>query len=227
MTFAIYFGMLALVGLLVLRRPSVALGAFMCTYGLEQWAQSRDSFFFVNNTLTNVLTTCVLLWALVVRQIKGQSAVTGGFPQVFWIIVALFGWSLISLIWTPDGTQGLSIWISRVPYILATVLIMPLVVRDTDDLKAAFQMTLLLGGVVLVLLAFDSAWVGRQIVLRQGAAIGSVMGDRGNPLATASLAGWVTLIAVLMNFRGAGRFWQLLRWPLALSSRRVKSQWNP
>lgn len=216
MTFAIYFGMLLLVAVVVLRRPSVALGAFICTYGLEQWAQSRDSFFFVNAALTNILTTLVLVWALVVRQFKGESVFAGGFPKVFWVIAALFAWSAFSLFWTLNPPAAVPIWMSRLPYILATILIMPLLVRDLDDLKAAFQMTMLLGGVVLLLLMFDSAWVERQVVLRQGAAIGSVISDRGSPLSTAALAGWVALIALLMNHRGAGRFWQLVRWPLIL-----------
>lgn len=216
MTFAIYFGMLLLVAVLVLRRPSVALGAFMCTYGLEQWAQSRDSFFFVNASLTNILTAMVLVWGLVVRQFKGESIFSGGFPKVFWVIAALFAWSAFSLFWTPDFPHAASIWKGGMPYLVATIIIMPLLVRDLDDLKAAFQMTMLLGGVVLLLLMFDSAWVGRQIVLRQGSGIGSVISDRGSPLSTAALAGWVTLIALLMNYRGAGRFWQLVRWPLIL-----------
>ncbi len=216
MTFAIYFGMLGLVCLLVLRRPSVALGAFLCTYGLEQWAQSRDSFFFVNAALTNVATASVLIWALVVRRFRVQGGLGGGFSSVFWIIAALFLWSIVSLLWTPDRPEAIAIWRSRLPYIAATVLLMPLVARDMDDLKAGFQMTLLLGAAVLLLLTFDSAWTGRHIQLRQGAAIGSIVSDRGNPLATASLAGWVGLIALLMNFRGAGRFWQMARWPLVL-----------
>ena len=208
--------MLGLVAVLVLRRPSVALGAFLCTYGLEQWAQSRDPFFFINSSLTNVLTTLVLVWGLLARQIKGESIFSGGFPRVFWVIAALFAWSAFSLLWTPDFPAALSIWKGSTPYLVATILIMPLLVRDMDDLFAAFQMTMLLGGVVLLLLMFDSAWAGRQIVLRQGAAIGTVISDRGSPLSTASLAGWVALIALLMNYRGASRFWQMLRWPLVL-----------
>src|SRR5690606_12790721 len=40
--------------------------------------------------------------------------------------------------------------------------------------------------------------------------------DRGNPLAVASLAGWLSIIALLINPRGLGKIWVLGRWPLVL-----------
>ena len=186
----------------------------MCTYGLEQWAQSQSSFFYVNSWVTNVATAGVLLWSLAVRQSQGVSPLAGGFPKVFWAVVALFAWSAFSLAWTIMPEEAWSNWRGQSPYLIASIVIMPLLVRDLEDLKTAFPMTLLLGGVVLLLIVTTTRWEGRQIILSQGAAIGSVKGKYGSPLATASLAGWVSLIALLMNYRGAGRLWQLLRWPL-------------
>ena len=213
-TMLIYAGLLAVVVLLVVRRPAVALGAFMCTYGLEQWAQSRDSWFYVNSSFTNIATVCVLLWALLVRRFQGVPILAGGVPRVFWMILGLYAWAVFSLAWTIAPESAFANFRDAAPYLIAGIAILPLLVRDRWHLQSGFYMTLLLGSVVLLLLTFDSQWVGRHVVLKQGVAIGSIKGKGGNPLATASLAGWVGLIALQMNFRGAARFWQLARWPI-------------
>lgn len=214
-TFIIYSAILGLVLIVIFRRPSVAFGAFLCTYGLEQWAQSRSGFFYTHGSLTNFVTAGVLVWALLIRQFKGLPVLTRPTP-VFWIAIALFLFSLMSIGWSVGGPDAVAQWKKNAPYLIAVILLLPLVVGDFDDLRAAFLMALAMGSLLLLLLFFDSGWEGRQIQLRQGAAIGSIKSDRGNPLAVASLAGWLSLIALLMNPRGLGRIWVLGRWPLVM-----------
>jgi hypothetical protein len=53
---------------------------------------------------------------------------------------------------------------------------------------------------------------GRQIILQGIVYFHGVGNAAGNPLAIASVASWVCLIGLLMNFRGMARFWQVMRW---------------
>ena len=212
-TLLIYSGILGFVVLAILRRPAVALGAFMCTYGLEQWAQSKSEFFYNNMALTNYVTTAVLLWALVIRQLKGVEARLV-VPPVGLAVLALFGWSLVTALWSIAPGRGLGVWSEKLPYLLATVGLMPLVVAGLRDLRAGLLMAATLGTALLLLLLIDTDWSGRQIVLAGQA--GSIRSSKGNPLAVASLAGWVSVIALLANFRGVGRVWGLARYAVVV-----------
>ena len=82
---------------------------------------------------------------------------------------------------------------------------MPLLIRTPGELKSALLVTMAVGGLILLMLVLDPRWDSRSVVLTQGAQVGSIVGNRGNPLATASLAGYVGVCALLLNFRGAGR----------------------
>jgi hypothetical protein len=60
---------------------------------------------------------------------------------------------------------------------------------------------------------------GRTIEVAQGTAVRDRVGElrtRLAPLAVAELAGQLSIIAVLMNFRGVGRVWQYLRWAVVI-----------
>ncbi len=216
-TFVIYFGIFALIALTAVKRPAVAMGGMMCMFGLEQWAQSRASFFFDHQLLTNVLMASVLAWAVIARPIKGLPLVRP-FPSVGWWIVGIYAYSLVTLFWVGDLSASLAPIKSALPYILTVVGMMPLVAADLRDLRAALLMTLVVGAPLLAMFWLDTNWAGRSIVLDSEAAGGSMISNHGNPLAVASLAGWVALVAALMHFRGAARVWVALRWLVVVSA---------
>ena len=210
-TFGIYFGVFAVIALTVLRRPAVAMGGMMCMFGLEQWAQSRSSFFFIHQELTNVLMASMLLWGVLARPIKGLP-VLRPFPKVAWWVIGLYAFAALSMFWVPEFSLSLKQFKAALPYLLAVGCLMPLVVGDLADLRAGLLMALAVGTPILAMLFFDTRWVGRTVVFDEGAAFGSIRGNTGNPLAVASLAGWVAVTAALMNFRGAARALQVVRW---------------
>lgn len=212
-TLLIYGAIMAFVVLVILRRPAVAFGAFLCTYGLEQWAQSQSAFFYQNGALTNYLTAAVLVWALAVRQVKGI-AVGAVLPGVAIATFVLFTWSALSIAWALAPEYAWANWSKTLPYLVITLVLMPLVVASMNDLRAGLLMATSLGTLVLALLLLSSDWEGRSVVFKQGSAIGSIKSDTGNPLAVASLGGWVAIIALLARFRGVGRIWTIGRYPV-------------
>lgn len=212
-TFLIYFGLLALICLIAMRRPAAAVGAYLCTFGLEQWAQSQSGYFFVHASLTNLSTGCVLLFALAMQQVRGTPMFSGGMSATLWVLLTLLAWTAASLMWTIYDDALTRFKIYALP-VVAYVFLVPLLIKNPRDLRSALLVLMVVGGAVLMLLVTTSTWESRHIILKQGAAIGSVIGNRGNPLATASMAGYVAIAALLLNFRGAGKFWLLLRWPL-------------
>lgn len=210
-THIIYFGLIGFLGLAVLRRPSVALAAILCMFGLEQWAQSKQEFYYEHNLLTNVLAAGLLGWAILVKPVKGQGIFTH-YPKVAFVIAGLFAWSAVSILWSQGSGFAVDNWKGHAPYLLTIIALLPLAVATLDDLRGGLMMTLAVGSVILGLLLFDTEWRGREISLQRGVMMGTIVSDHGNPLAVASLAGWVALIALLLNFRGLGRPWQVARW---------------
>jgi len=188
-------------------RPSFIFAGIICLFGLEQWLQSRQGIFRTNSSLTNVGMGCLVVLGVIVAMFRQQLNLRD-YPKVGFLVIALFGFALISFLWTPDRSAFTQRWILAGPYILTIILMMPLLVRNWQDLQTAFYATLALGTLVLGLLAFNSEWTYR------GIAISGL--ERGNPLAVASFAGHVAIIALLMNFHGANRIFQIARWPIFL-----------
>ena len=195
---------------MALRLPWVALAAVLCMYGIEQWAQSQNPIFVTHQTLTNYATGIVILIALGAQMIKGVPIFTG-YPKVGWVIISLFLLSLLSLTWSiyPDGT--LEQWKRHGPYVVMVIGLCPLLINEPRDLHRGLLATMVIGAVVLLMLWTMSEMTSRFIQLKSGTGIGNLEG-KGNPLAIATLAGHVVLLAVLLNFRGLGRVLQVARW---------------
>lgn len=188
-------------------RPPVAVAGMLCLYGLDQWLQSRQGLFLRISYLTNIGMASVVALGLVVAGLR-QRLQLADYPRVGYLVLALLGFALLSFLWTPDRAAFMERWILAGPYLLTIVLMMPLLVRDWQDVQTAFYATLILGTLTLSLLAFNAEWTYR------GLAIGR--DQMGNPLAVASLGGYVALIALLMNFSGVARVWQITRWGVFL-----------
>jgi len=191
------------------RRPAIALGVVMCTYGLEQWAQANSSFFLVHQTLTNYITACLLLLALIISVLKAKP-ILAHYPPAGWLTIALFMYALLSMVWSIhiQGTQEQ--WNKHWPYIITVVGLSPLIITHPRDAYDGLLATLTLGSIILLLLLLTTQIEGRKVIFSAGQATIGAKG--GNPLATASLAGYVALAVVLMNFQGLAKFWQWARW---------------
>ncbi len=206
-TILIYAALMGCLVLAAFRRHAVVLAAILCLFAFEQWAQANSFFFVTHSKLTNYTTGTILLLGLALAVVSGKR-VFAGYPTVGWLSLALYAFALASVSWSVYRSGTIDQWRQTWPYIVTVMGLCPLLIVHPQDLRVGFLATVAMGSVVLVLLFFTTEHVGRDIVLTGG----TVRGKGGNPLAVASLAGHVVLISVLMNFRGAGRVWQILRW---------------
>jgi len=186
-----------------LRWPAVSLSAVLCMYGLEQWAQSGSQFFWTYGALTNYATGAIVLMAVVISFFRAEKSLSVN-PKVAWVILALFGFALASVIWSVYPSATIAQWQHTAPYNLMFIVLCPLLITRAVNLRDGMIGTLALGSVVLILILLMSDRVGRGLVIAER--------QTGNPLAIATMASYVVLISLLMNFRGVGRFWQAIRW---------------
>ncbi len=196
-------------GILVIFQPGAAVGALLCTYGLEQWAQSQSSFFYEHQIFTNAATGLLVALALTVRFMRGERILTP-VTREYWVMVAIYVWAAMSLIWTvyPEAQGSFFQFKKNLPYIILFGFLTPPLINNLRDLKSSFYLMVVVGVFLMTWMLFFTKWSDRQIILEQGASIGSVVGNTGSPLAVATLGGQVALIALLMNWRlDDARFW--------------------
>lgn len=178
---------------------------------MKQWAQSQNAFFLQYDTLTNYLYAAIVAVGLLGKFMRG-GRVLSGYPTAGWLMVSMFIYCAASYFWALAPNFTIEVMSFNSPYIVLFALAGPLLVWDDRDAKQGFYATLALGSVILLLLLLTSQIHGREILFVDKYYVGGRKVDRGNPLAIATMASYVALIGVLMNFRGVARIWQILRW---------------
>ena len=185
--------------------PAVALAGVLCMFGLEQWGQATTTFFAQHHTATNYLIGGILVLALMVQGVKKGFSLLAGYPSVGWLTLALFLYAFASAQWAPRSDISLDLWASRWPYLITIVVLSPLLITQSRDLRVANIGLLVIGGVLTILLLFFVQWEYRRIVMGH---------DLGNPLAVSSMAAMVVLVAVLADPWPESRWWFPLKWAL-------------
>jgi len=185
--------------------PGVALAGVLCMFGLEQWGQATTTFFAQHHTATNYLIGGILLLALIAQGMKHGFSLFSGYPTVGWLILALFLYAFASTQWAPRPGISMDLWTARWPYLVSMIVLSPLLINRSRDLRASNIGLLVIGGLLVVLLLFFVKWDHRRIVLDH---------ELGNPLAVSSMAGMIVLIAVLTDPWPASKLWFPLKWIL-------------
>ncbi len=193
---------------IVFRRPAVAIGAVLCTFGFEQWAQANDSFFVTHPAAINFATGGLVFVGLISLFLR-RRLFTGSYPSIGWVVIGLFSYAFVTIAWAvyPEGLWRQ--WRTTASLTLTMVVLAPLLLTSIRDYYDSCIATLVIGTGTLLLLVFDAEMVGRSI---QVIAYSDVVDVDGNPLAIASLASYVALVAILMNFQKKVRLWRLMRW---------------
>lgn len=190
-------------------RPPVAMAAMLCLFGLDQWAQASSTFFTQYSFFTNILMASLVFLGLGIRMLKGER-VFDHYPKVGVMIILLLLYCLLTYFWAYERGALVERMRMSAPYLVTNVLLLPLLIKNLADLRTAFLATLALGSVLAAMMLATGQWEGRLLRLADMSLRG------GNPLAIAQMAGTFGLIAVLMNFSGINRFWQIVRWGVVL-----------
>lgn len=204
---AIFFGLLSVVAIGAIWRPPVALAGVFCVFGLKQWGQAASPWLAANGTFTNYAVGAIVLVALLRHVLRGECALCN-IRRSTWLVIALYGYSALSLLWTPRPDLVGDIWLHDIPYVLAFVLVAPLLVGSSNDLQKPLAVTMMVGGVIVVGLIIYGKWGDRGLIV--GSATGHE--EESNPLAIASVAGAVGSAAMYLQtkyLRVTGRLLRL------------------
>ncbi len=216
MVFAIVVLVFVAFALAIVWRPACVLAFAICVYPFEQWAQANSSFFAVNSSALNFGLGILTLFALACCMLRGNNPL---YPMThaMWAWLALYVFAACSIIWSVDRDTSYFLFKYHAPYVITFVALLPLVIQEPHDARTGLLATLFFGTVVMLMLMWDTnihAW-GRTIQVDHGVGVLDRVGGsraRLSPLAVAEMAGEIALIAILMNFVGLNRFWQIARW---------------
>jgi hypothetical protein len=222
MVFAVVLLVLAGFAIAITIRPANIIALAITVYAFEQWTQANSAYFATHSRFMNVGFGALALYALGCTLLRGRNPITPVTP-VMWASLALYAYAAGSCLWSIERGMSVFLFSYHLPYIVTFVGIVPLTIQDRDDLRQGFMMTLAFGTLVAILLLAGTqvhAW-GRTVQVADRAAVVDRAGrfvTRLDPLSVASVGGQLVLVAVLLNFRGVGRVWQVLRWVLILMS---------
>ncbi|MBI1369193.1 MAG: hypothetical protein GC162_11140 [Planctomycetes bacterium] len=188
-----------------LRWPAAALGGMLCANGVFQWAQTSVPLIAAHPMISNYLIGATMVQGVIILMLRGK-AMSRQYPPAGWWTLILFGFAFLSILWALDPDDAITNLRNRGLYIAVTVILSPMLIQDSRDLRAALITTIILGGTLCVVLIGAGNWAGRGLEATSDASVGL------NPLGIASLGAYVTVIAALMNFSGIGRVLQILRW---------------
>lgn len=195
-----YFLILTSMIIAVWWRPTVGVAAVLCLYGLKQWGQSTTEFFSDHREFSNFAVFLIALVGLL-RASQKRSCLFCEIPATTKLVLLIFLYAFISLAWTPDLDAAIDQWLAQGPYILTIALLAPLLFSSFRDARTAFTWTALVGAAICVLALAFGKWGGRGLIL-YGREVSQEY--ETNPLAMASMAGTVAIIAAMSFSRPNG-----------------------
>lgn len=217
MVFLIVNAVIILLCVLAIWKPATAFGSAISVFSFEQWAQVHDSYFAQNSSFLNIAQGVIVLLAVMGVAARMRNPLQP-FPVVSYYIIGLLTLALVSCLWSINFQLSFYLYQDAVPYLIAFVLLLPLTINCTDDVRVAVVSALVTGTIVLLLIQFGTElhrW-GRSVEIKEGIVTkGGEVRTRATPLAPATLAGHIIVMICLMNFRKLDRIWYLLLWGVA------------
>lgn len=204
--FATYLICMLALGVGSLFSAAVALTAVFCMYGLDQLGQVSHPWMLQHSVFTNVAVGLMLLVGLL-RKRTSTGQLWSVAPGMTALVCALYGYALLTLVWTPAPELAWQQWVGNGPYVLTVAMAGPLLVTGINDLRNAMRCTAIVGSAIVAVTMLFGEWGMRGLTDSSGTF-------ETNPLAIASLAGLVMAACVFVGFSRRG----LAEWILRLGA---------
>lgn len=187
--------------LLAMSRPAWCYAFVVCFYCIEMTLQATVPIFLFNQFLANYIFAGVVAVAALRQVFAAPPGTLRSHLNVAVAgIVVLLGWTIVSMLWSPAGEQGVLFIREGIPYILIYVFAAPLLIDGTDTLRRGYLAFLLLGSVTaaLILLNPEFGLKGGRIAFRFGTV------DVTNVLSIGRLGGTLMIVAAVFRIERRG-----------------------
>lgn len=177
-------------------RPPVALALVIVLFPAEIVLQAlsptlRSAGF--GSKAVNVSVGAVALLAVLGAIARDPERLGRLIRPVSVTVFALFGWSAITLLWSPGGEAGLESVLAGLPYFAVILVLAPLLVRGVDEFgtTVATLLVLVCGLCIVVLASPEFVVKDSRLGFDFGAA------TRSNPLALGEMGGLGIIVGLL------------------------------
>ena len=208
----IYAASMATMPILIWRIPQYAWACTMCMLGLDQLGQSTLPLIQRYPSLTNLVVGICAIIAVLRSWRSALTSIRLG-VLVSLLVALLFLYTFVSIIWTPAPEEAWSRWLMSMPYLMLGIVITPLLIHDSKSASTALRSTFFLGAIVITGMLLFANWGTRGLVLRSDYA-----DDQTNPLAIATLGGFLAIVALFMQPQKFSLSLTLFRLFLAVAS---------
>lgn len=169
----------------------------MSLYVLSQWAVSGSATLLTMSGSVKLLIAGVVFALSVFHISRRKSALRSFSDPQYLILIALYGYSLLSVLWSFERDVSLGVFLANIPYIVVLVLVAPMLVRKKEDLNAFCFSFLFFSGCTLVLMALFREWGERGLMLPGARAdTGNWTDFESSPLDLGTAAGLCILICL-------------------------------
>jgi hypothetical protein len=202
----------AIVGLLyILWRPEWVVVLIIVLFPAEQLLTAYFPMLGGGRSwIINVVTGCLALLAVGMRFAKGEAPYRGYWNKATVALMCLYGFMLVSLLWSPSRGDALGYVRAGYPYWGLYVVLMPPLIRDTLDLRRIMTGVMVVGCIVtaLILLNPRSVFQSGRLMVDVGMFSTS---ERGNPLVLATMGSMMALAGVFIRYDRRSSILMLLR----------------
>jgi len=193
-----------LVGLLcILWRPQYAVVLVLTMFPLEQLLQSYFPFLLYNPKAFNIAVLAVTGIALLSRVSRAEPMAMGYRNIVVVTVWLLYGLTWLSVLYTPASGNAMTSLLEGLPYYFFMLLILPLLIYDTESYRRILFGLMIAGAAICVLIYLNpsASFYGGRLMIEFDPFAAE---RRGNPLAVADLGGVISLVAILYRSHRAG-----------------------
>lgn len=186
-----YISVLVLLIVLIIKRPSTSLVALLCMFALEQWGMLYIKVLRTHPTLTNIIILILVALAAFLAYGKGRQANLLSNYVIRITSIALLTYAFITINWSPAQDYAYSTWFNKWPYLISALFLVPITIRNNEDLLTAQKYFIYIGGFLLILLATIPKWELRSISteeLKETIAL---------PLSLAQMSGYCLICAAV------------------------------
>jgi O-antigen ligase len=176
-------------------RPAWALALVLAMYGAEQLVQASGGVFLSFPPLANYMVAVVAGIAAIRSLLSSPNPFSGYVSREQVLTLIVFGWSALSLLWTPASENATDMILKGLPYFILFVLLAPLLTTDAVSLRRAWWALLIIGVPVAIGLMANPEV--RSAGGRLGVALSATV--RTNPLAVGDLGGMLVIVGVLLR----------------------------
>ena len=188
---AAVFGLYALIlGALSIKHVSYGLLALICMFALEQWGAIYIPFVAQNGTLVNVAVLSLVAFAWF-RLPAGSTFEFIKYPTRTLFILFLV-YVFVTTLWSPDDVEATTLYFNQLHYLVAALVIAPLLIRKPQDFSRVLDGVVWVGGSLVILFAYIPDFDGRSLLVEY-----NLEETLSLPLALGDFAGFVMLIAVM------------------------------